>query len=177
MAFIMLCCAGCNADSANRGRLEMNPEAIWQDGRLGIRSGIAFDPPDEMREALTRGVRLQLEVTTRLSRRFGPIALESATRRYPIQISYLPLTEEWQIEASEATERYPRLWLLLDALSAPRSYATGLEADAPAARTWQVQVRVRLDRDALPPPMHLPALLSPQWRLRSSWHTWQFDTH
>jgi hypothetical protein len=153
----------------------MDPEAAWQDGRLAIRSGIAFEPSSEMREALTRGVRLRLEVATRVSRRFGPIALESESRRYPIEISYLPLTEEWRIEATDSSERYPRLWLLLDALAAPRSFDTGLESDALGLQAWQVQVRVRFDRDVLPPPMHLPALLSPQWRLKSEWHTWQFD--
>lgn len=153
----------------------MTPEAIWQDGRLEVRSGIRFEPSAEMREALTRGVRLRLEVTTRLSRRLGPVALERETRRYPIEIRYLPLTEEWQMEQSNRTERYPRLWLLLDALATAHDFDTGLESSMLGDHAWQAQIQVRLDRDALPPPMHLPALLSPQWRLKSAWHTWQFE--
>lgn len=170
----MLCCAGCSVEPGAQGQLELAPEAVWQDGRLEIRSGIGFEPSSEMREALTRGVHLRLEVATRTSRRFGPIALETNIQRYPIEISYLPLTEEWQIEAMGRSERYPRLWLLLDALATPRNFATGLESDDLGEHAWQVQARVRFDRDVLPPPMHLPALLSPQWRLKSEWHTWQF---
>ncbi len=175
MVFITLCCAGCGTEPETGGRLEMHPELLWQEDRLIIRSGIAFEPSSEMREALTRGVHLRLEVATRISRRLGPIALETETRRYPIEISYLPLTEEWQIDANDQTELHPRLWLLLDALAAVRSFDTGLKSKMLDGHGWQVQIRVRFDRDVLPPPMHLPALLSPQWRLRSPWHTWQFE--
>ena len=175
MAFTMLCLSACSTETEAPGRLALEPEIGWQEGRLWVVSGVVFEPGDEVREALERGVRLRLEVVTRLSRRIGPIALESAATVYPLDIGYLPLTEEWLLETPTGSERFPRLWLLLEALRTPRRFDTGLKADAIGTRNWQVQVRIRLDRDALPSPMHLPALLSPQWRLDSRWHSWQFE--
>jgi len=128
-----------------------------------------------MREALARGVDLQLEVVTRVSRHWGPVALIEIERRHPLTIRFLPLTEQWQLEIRRRQLNFPRLWLLLDALQDQRSYLTGLTRRQAMEGAWQVQARTRFNREALPPPMHLPSLISPQWRLAGAWHTWQID--
>lgn len=175
MAFFMLCLSACSTQTEPSGRLELKPRIGWLDGRLSIESGVIFEPGPEVREALERGVRVRLEVVTRVSRRFGPIAMKTRMQSHPIQIGYLPLTKEWQLDTPTGSERFARLWLLLDALRAPRRFDVGLGAEAIGAQDWQVQIRIRLDRTTLPSPMHLPALLSPQWRLQSRWHSWQFE--
>jgi len=175
MAFTMLCCAGCQPDSAASGTLELDPRAVWEGERLELDTGIRFAPTTEMRQALERGVAIRLLITSRISRRMGFVALARETREFPVRISYLPLTEQWQLERGDEREQYPRLWLLLDALESPRRLATGLERDDLLRAAWQVQARVDVDYNALPSPMRLPALLSPQWRLGGAWRTWQFE--
>lgn len=148
---------------------------IWRGETLEVDAGVAFEPTAIMREALESGVDLQLEIVTRVSRRMGPIALLEEERHHPITIRFLPLTEQWQLEIDAMQTNFPRLWLLLDALEQVRAYATGLTQEQARGNAWQVQARARFNREALPSPMHLPALVSPDWRLAGAWHTWQID--
>jgi len=174
-----LVCAGCADEGVDRsavdGRLEIDPQMVWHEETLEIDAGVAFDPTAIMREALESGVDLQLEIVTRVSRRTGPIALIEEERRYPITIRFLALTEQWQLESDTGQTNFPRLWLLLDALQQTRRYATGLTRERARGNAWQIQARARFNREALPPPMHLPSLISPDWRLAGIWHTWQID--
>lgn len=128
-----------------------------------------------MREALESGVDLQLEIVTRVSRRLGPIALPGEKRSHPVTLRFLPLTEQWQMETGGEQTNYPRLWLLLDALEQTRTFETGLTRAGAGDAGWQVRARVKFNREALPSPMHLPSLLSPQWRLAGAWHTWRIE--
>jgi len=148
---------------------------IWREQSLDIDAGVSFDPTPIMREALESGVDLQIEIITRVSKRMGPVALIEEERRHPITIRFLPLTEQWQLEFDAVETNFPRLWLLLDALEQTRTYATGLTRERARGDDWQVQARARFNREALPPPMHLPSLVSRDWRLAGAWHTWQID--
>lgn len=168
----MLACAGCASDP-ERGDLSLDPVLERIDGEVRVVTGIAFEPTPAMLEALESGVDLHLDLVARVSRRFGPIALPRGKRTHPVTLRFLPLTEQWQLTMGEDQETFPRLWLLLDRLEQPRSYATGL-SPGPAGH-WQVRVRASFDRGALPSPMHLPSLFSDDWRLSSRWHTWRID--
>jgi hypothetical protein len=170
----MLSCAGCSSDPAD-GELRLAPDTGWASGELIITSPIRFQPTPPMREALARGVDLQIAVVTRISRRLGPVAWQVERRRHPVRIRFLPLTEQWAVETADRRETFPRLWLLLDALDRPQAFATGFTRAQAGDADWQVQVRATFDRSALPSPMHLPSLLSSQWRLSSPWHTWRID--
>jgi len=172
-----LVCAGCSDGGGNTadGRLEIDPSMVWRGEALDIDAGVAFDPTAIMREALESGVDLELEIVTRVSRKMGPIALIEEERRHPITIRFLPLTEQWQLEIDAIQSNFPRLWLLLDALQQGRSYSTGLTRERTRGNSWQVQARARFNREALPSPMHLPSLVSSDWRLAGTWHTWQID--
>jgi len=167
--------AGCDSRQPIDGHLSLDPAAVWQEGELTIESGIDFEPTAPMREALERGVDIQLKLTIRVSRRLGPMAWLAERRQTTARIRFLPLTEQWQLETEDVEQNYPRLWLLLEALSRPRDYPTGLRRESLRDDSWQVQIRVAVDRSALPAPMHLPSLFSPDWQLGGTWHTWQFD--
>ncbi|MDT8408291.1 MAG: DUF4390 domain-containing protein [Wenzhouxiangellaceae bacterium] len=175
MAFITCVCAGCGDAGNPEAALSLDPVIEWNDDRLVIETGIEFQPSEAMREALERGVDLELQVLTRVSRRIGPIAHLSEKRSWPIGIHFLPLTEQWQLSLAGYRQTYPRLWLLLDALAEPQVYEPGFSRDFQQRGAWQVQIRVVFNRNALPPPMHLPSLFLRQWRLAEPWHTWQFD--
>ncbi|MDX1625195.1 MAG: DUF4390 domain-containing protein [Wenzhouxiangellaceae bacterium] len=177
MASTIYACAACSPAEPESGHLRLDPVATWEDGRVEIRTGIDFEPTPAMREALAHGVDLVIDVTTRVSRRMGPVARETDRRTERWRIRYLPLIEQWQLVHdgdAETAQNHPRLWLLLRDLAEPRTYLTGLQADALDDGAWQVQIRVRFNREALPSPMHLPTLMSPDWRLGGPWHSWQF---
>ncbi len=180
MVSITLCFAGCSQTDSSAGRLDVRPNTSWQQNQLLIESGIEFEPSPAMLEALEHGVALELDVSARISRRFGPIARLQTLEITQYRIRYLPLVEYWQLDVIEAdgattSQSYPRFWLLLDALREPRLYSTGLVRDMLEHGRWQVQIRVELDRTALPAPMQLPSVIESEWRLTGPWHTWLYE--
>ncbi len=174
MASTIWLCAACQPTDPGLGKLALDPAARWIDERLVIESGIEFQPSPAIREALDHGVDLQLVVELRVARRHGPIARELRLIARPFRIRYLPLLEHWQLEDAEGVQTFPRFWMLREALAEPRVFETGLDRSAAEERPLQVQVRARIDRDALPAPMHLPTLFSVQWHLGDRWHAWHF---
>ena len=173
MVSTILFCAGCRP-TAPESELALDPAVRWVGDRLVVDTGITFRPGPAVREALEHGVELQIDVELRLGRRYGPVAHELETRIHSLRIRYLPLLEQWQVEEGAATRTFPRLWLLRDALAEPRQLPTGLTRSATEQRPLQLQVRARINRDALPPPMHLPTLFSAEWHPGGTWHTWHF---
>jgi len=174
MAFITLASAGCKPAANTSGTLQLSAQPAWEDDRVMIESAIDFQPSLEMAEALARGVDLGLRLEIRARRRFGPLHLTRVRVDHLITLSFLPLTEQWQITTEQRSEQFPRRWLMLEALNEPRRWAVaGLDRAGIAQGDWQLQARVRIDLDTLPPAMHLPALFSTQWRLASQEHSWQ----
>jgi hypothetical protein len=41
---------------------------------------------------------------------------------------------------------------------------------------YEVQLRARLDLDALPRPLRTVAYITPDWRLVSDWYQWRLDS-
>ena len=172
-ASIILLCAGCRPAERD-GELALDPVVRWVDEQLVVETGVLFRPSPAIREALEHGVDLQIDLELRLARRYGPVAHELDTQTFGLRIRYLPLLEQWQIQDDTSTRTFPRFWLLREALAEPRVLPTGLTRAASTERPLQLQVRARINRDALPPPMHLPTLFSAQWHPGGSWHTWHF---
>jgi len=167
-----LSCVGCSSVEGERGRLAITPEVARDGDRVVLETGIDFEPSTEMREALARGVDLQIDVVIRLRRRLGPIWLNWDTRRIPVRISHLPLTRQWRLETQSVNQNFPRLWLLLEALNEPLRFVPAIDLAGRTGDEWQIQARAVFSRAALPAPMHLPALFSTQWRLFTRWHAW-----
>lgn len=174
-AFITLASAGCSPTPGQPGRLALDPTLEWQADRLTLVTGIRFEPGAAMREALERGVALEIELTVQRQRRLGPIWLPAGRNVRSFRIRSLPLTRQWLLETDAGTSRYARLWLLLEALSRAQRYATGLERADLARADWRIQAAARFDRSALPAPMHLPTLFSSQWRLASPTFRWPIE--
>ena len=171
----MLVCAGCGNPRGLDTGLAVDASTDWRGDRLVITAGVDFDPSEAMIEALESGVDLRVDVVTRLSRRFGPVAVLSDQQRHPMRIRFLPLTEQWELERDDGKQTFPRRWLLLEALGQPRSFETGLTRERIDDGRWQIQVRAEFNGTELPPPMHLPALFSPEWRMKSAWATWRIE--
>ncbi len=167
--------SACQVDTAGDGSLELvDPALDWRGGQGWLQTGIDWNPPPRVIEALENGVEVPLTLMVRVSRHHGLFASVDETRRYRFTVRYLPMVRNFQLTrpGDEALENFPRLSMLTDALAEPGRWPLGLDEDARETRRWQVQARVDLDRSGLPSPMRLPAWFDPQWRGNSGWTTW-----
>lgn len=131
-----------------------------------IDARLRLEPSAQLLAALDRGVPLvlRIEIDARGARRLD------AVRR--IELRYLPLAQRyaWTDLETGGTRTFARRSLLLAALDRVRLPLDADWADLPAGT--RCTLSVALDIDALPPPLRLPALFSPRWRLDLPEHAW-----
>jgi len=174
MAFIISLCGACRPAADENLTLSLvSIDSVWANGQLDVRAGIRWDPPAPVIEALEQGVGIPLEVTVRVARHFGWVALEDRSTTYRLVIRFQPLLNDYELfEPDVGTRTRHRRWfMLLEALAEPRVLSTGLLSDEFRRQRWQVQLRAELDRSSLPSPMRLPAWFEPAWQARTAWHT------
>jgi hypothetical protein len=184
MVFILLAFVACQpsdpgAQTASALTLALDdPQVVWQNETLGIRTGIEFVPSMAVSEALSHGVAVTLVVETRIHPWRGWLASQQQTRNHRFEIRYLPLSEHYQLTALKTgiTATYPRLRLLLADLSEARWLDTHLSADKLGDKVWQVQARVAIDKERMPAPMQVSVWTDEQWQTNSSWWTWEVSS-
>lgn len=171
MVFITLPLAGCS--DAERGQWQVDfiePRLVRTGEGLDFIAGVDLEPSPAMLDALDRGVALTFLVALRASS--GKVWLPGLDerRRHRFEISYLPLSQHFQLEDFHNDTRvtFPRLSMLTEALRAPRAWSIPLE---PGDEVSRVRARIQLDRTRLPSPMRLPTWFEEQWRLGSGWQT------
>lgn len=153
-----------------------SPSAIRQQHRVMIRSGFDLQLSPDMEQALHQGIPLHLTVDTRAARyrRFWAWLVSEQKQQWRIQ--YLPLSRQYALTAPDSTRTtYSRLRHLRAALKAPQQFTLALPEQSRLDVPYQVQIRAHMDIQALPSPLRLPALFSPQWHLASGWNTWLLD--
>jgi hypothetical protein len=126
----------------------------------------------QARAALEHGVDLTIRFDMDLREGSSMIRRAIDSRRYVI--SYLPLSRRYELSGMQdaRSQTFPRLRHLLSELGKVNLVlATG----PLTAGEYELRVRVKMDKQRLPAPMRLPALLSAQWRHDSEWSTWPFD--
>lgn len=126
-------------------------------------------------EALENGVPLVIELQIEVLRHRELAWDERITRlsqRY--QLSYHVLTEQYLVKNlnSAVQQSLPNAETALNVLGEVASLPLLDKRLLVAGETYTVRLRARLDLDALPTPLRLPAYFSQQWRLASAWHAW-----
>jgi hypothetical protein len=136
--------------------------AALDGGTLTVRS--QWQPDARVLDALDHGIELPFVITLHGQG-------SGVTQRFErhVQLRYFPLSRQYQIRDVEddATRSYAARALAIAAMENLRLSGFG---DAVAAQ-WQV--RIRLDRDALPGALRLPAMLQSQWHLDSGEYSWR----
>lgn len=118
-----------------------------------------------MLAALDQGIPLVLELA--LEGRDESHALHERTT---LELSYLPLAEQYVIVDAAGSRSFARRTQLLAALDRVRvPLDVSWASLAPDAR---YELRIALDQTHLPGPLRLPALLSREWRLAGTEHSW-----
>jgi hypothetical protein len=126
-------------------------------------------------EALSNGLPLTLELQIRVLRNRQLLwdeEVASLKQRYRLQ--YHPLTERYLVKNlnTAVQQTYPTLDAALDALGQVESFPMLDRQLLDPDETYTVQLRVRLDIEALPAPLRPFAYLSPAWHLSSEWYSW-----
>jgi len=144
-----------------------------QAGGIDIVTGLDLQLSDAANEALQQGLELTLAAEARIGRRHPGWAWQVYHRRFEWQIAYLPLSRHYRLVAPDGrTVTYARWRHLVTALAEPQTLPLDWRPESGERATYQVQLRVWLDRQKLPSPLRLPALFSRDWRHASGWHTW-----
>lgn len=153
--------AACHGGGAIEGARIDAGEAPAIDARLRL------TPSPDLLEALDRGVPLVLRLELGAQ---GAGARLHAVRR--VELRFLPLARRyaWTDLDAGTTRTFARRSLLLAALDRVRLPLDPAWSGLPAGT--RCTLAVALDVDALPPPLRLPALFSPRWRLSLPEHTW-----
>ncbi|SDD67761.1 DUF4390 domain-containing protein [Aquimonas voraii] len=155
-AGLLMLLAGCGAVDAPRARIEDARRLQRGDSlQLEVQQQLEFQPL--MLEALANGIGLRLDYHLQYC--------ESAERAIrSLWLRYYPLAGEYEMrwEGEAQGRRFARRGSLLAALDRIR-----IELPARADKC-ELQLRVELERSALPAPLRFPALIGLQdWRLVS----------
>ncbi len=151
---ILLALAGCGAESAPRPGIVLRESSEIPGDPPALRVRLQLEPSPAMLSALEHGIPLTFELSLAPARGGGrPLVRRFRLQRSPLFARYL-LGEE----GSDSRRGFAHRNALFAALERQ-------EFPLPAGHQGALALRARLVREALPPPLQLPALLDPQWRL------------
>ncbi len=146
-------------------------------GRVVVHAAMDLDLSEAAERALVSGIPLDILLEFRLCRR-RPLWWDQTLGRWTLRarLSYHALSGLYLVRLGEgarlhsfATQRAALKYLgTVDRISFP------LPADAPAGSAYRLDLRVRLDREALPLPLRPIAYTAAAWRLDSHWTEWTF---
>lgn len=138
-------------------------------GALSAR--LAWQPDSEVLDALDHGIALNFVVTVRAQTQ-GLLGIHRtlAVQQRHLQLRYYPLTRQYQLRDLDRNQArsYAARALALAAFEELRLPLT----DWSAAKAARYQLRIELDRDALPGALRLPALWRSAWHISSGTYSW-----
>jgi hypothetical protein len=167
---LVLLAAGACTPTQPEGAFEvLQVDANWNNGRLAMRFQQQLTLSPEARRALDHSV--PLTVVLELILRDSSSRVRVGSHQVSYEIRYLPLSERYQLSGpdGENVSSYPRL---RHALAKLAELDVSIQTGVIPAGDYELLARTRLDRNAMPPPMRLPALLSAEWKHDSDWSSW-----
>ncbi len=144
-------------------------QAVIDGSTLSLR--LQWQPDADVLNALDHGIVLDFVVDLRAQHDIGlGLYRTLAEQHRHLQLRYYPLSRRYQLRDLDrgTTRSYT---VRAAALAALEDLRLPLN-DWRVPKTSRYQVAVRLDRDALPGALRLPALLRPAWRISSETYTW-----
>lgn len=134
---------------------------------------------DEALDALESGVPLTVSLDIEVQRKRGwywfDADVASLEQRYRLQ--HHALSNQYLVlnENSGAWYAYPTRDSALDALGRIRGLPVIDSHFLDPHEEYEVELRVRLDIEALPAPLRPIAYVTPAWRLGSDWYAWSLQ--
>lgn len=166
-AFIgMPACAG--SITANRAALTFDEDGASLAADFSISLG------ERLEDTLQHGIALAFKLELVLDRpREYWVAEHIATRVWRYRLSYSSLTRQYRVAFGKLQRDYATID---EALSAIGRAAALPVIDAPSVRpatTYNVALRLSLDRSQLPKPFQLDALTNAEWQVDTATLNWQ----
>lgn len=152
-------------------------EVLLSDGVYLLDAAVDFNLSPQATEALESGVPLTFELQIELirpRRLWLDEVIAKLTQRY--RVRYHALSGRYVlINLNTGDSRsFPSRTSALSALGTIQGLPIIDRKLLQPGREYQIWLRAGLDVDDLPPPLKTGAYLSPQWRLLSEWHLWEF---
>ena len=146
-------------------------------GQLSVSSRFRTDLPDQLKEALKRGVPLHFNLSWQLSApsmssykfKFDQLLNNDSTIQY--KLSFHPLTNRYRVTVGTFSTEYDTLETALRAVGAVANWkvlSKGALSDV-AAKDTKAEIRLLLTTAKLPKPFQINALTSKNWHLDSGW--------
>ncbi len=174
---LFLACALFVQPSWAGGRIEASAARLAAtDDAYVLTADFSIDLGAALEEIVTRGVPLyfQLEVEITRNRWFWP-GEHIAGRVYPYRLVYTPLSRQYRLSGGGGL--YQDFARLSDALRVMGRTVALPVADRNALKTgepYQVAVRLSLDRQQLPKPLQVDAIVSGDWTIDAKVLRWQY---
>lgn len=164
---LALALAGCTGPRETGNALSVRSAAIINTSSGPVlQLSLDCELGETLRDALDHGIPLTFAV--HLSSKDQTL---QATRR--VEMRYFPLSRRYVLRDRDRSDIFRSAVApayLVDALAALRISLDRQIGDVPEGTRWQVDVR--LERNALPGALRLPALLSRDWRLSTKEFEW-----
>lgn len=135
---------------------------------------IEFKLSPTAKEALQKGIALTWVVIIKVQQKaaFWDTTLQKKKIKYQIQNHALMNQYSVKKNSSEIPIMYSSLTAALDYISKIRHLAIIKKQFIHQDRSYQVAVKVKFDREALPIPLRPFSYFYPQWSLSSDWTLW-----
>ena len=164
---VLLVLAGCTGSRETGNELSVRSASIARtvSGPV-LELSLDCQLGETLRDALDHGIPLTFAVRLR-----SDDDVVQATRR--VEMRYFPLSRRYVLrdrDRSDIIRSAVAPAYLVDAMAALRIPVDRQVDEVPAGGRWHVEVS--LERNALPGALRLPALLSPEWRLRTKEFEW-----
>ncbi|TAK62295.1 DUF4390 domain-containing protein [Methylobacter sp.] len=152
-----------------------NAEITLKGDNYMLSADIDYQLSARAMEALQSGVPLFWDIHIKTIQRRDFLwdkTLINAAIRYRIQYHALLNMYRVRNESSGATYNFSTLSAAFDLMSAIYDFPVMYRARYKQGERYAVEIKVTLDRDALPLPLRPVAYTNPQWYLSSDWTLW-----
>jgi hypothetical protein len=175
---LLLCCLLLLPFSSYASRFGVevkNAEIVMSGDAYLLSADIEYQLSPRAKEALQNGVPLFWDIHIRTVQRRDFLwdkTLIDAGIRYRIQYHALLNMYRVRNENNSETYNFSTLSAAFDLMSAIRDFYVMKKSDSKPGERYGVDIKVTLDRDALPLPLRPVAYTNPQWYLSSDWTLW-----
>lgn len=132
---------------------------------------------DQQVEMLENGIPLTFSYTFVVEEKVGVLWLEKSneTKQYDFTVSYNALTQQYVVKTlwNKKYENFPTLTMALGYIAEPKNLNINI-VNRKENGKYRGGVRLRLDIEALPTPLRIPAYTSKDWNLDTGWKYWEF---
>ena len=150
---------------------------ITDGGQLSVSSRFQTELPDQLKQALRRGVPLnftlgwQLSAPTVASYRFKFDQLIGDDNNIYYKLTFHPLTNRYRVTVGAFSTDYDTLDAALRAIGAVANWKVLHKGtlSGTEARETRAEIRLLLSTSKLPKPFQINALTSKNWHLDSGW--------